>query len=894
MNRKARLCSLAFAALVLGACDGPEGPEGPAGPAGAPGPDGSQGDKGDPGANGDAGAKGDPGSEGDAGRNGTSGLNAGQTRGLAVALQVSAPANGTHFVAGEQATITITLADERGLPVELTKLARARLMVAGPMDATKTKAAIALMKVSGDYAASEHHYVDLQKSTSPNLVVKGNVITYRLEPVTSEDPGTYLVGLWAGSKDYPLDQAFPIKEIQIGTSVPETQVTDKSKCAACHQGAANGRFYFAHIDPGYFPVGDWSLDSDAIRTCKLCHNTAGYATICKTPGATPCDATNRLVDPIMRRVHGVHRGKGLKNPFNVDPTTGDFRAYSHVVFPADLRLCTKCHTNDAWKNKPRRDACGTCHDNVDFAAGTISPPRVLGTPKAGKCTTSASCATDWPRYASAATCNVATGACELGKHMGGVAADSTCATCHTADDSGPSPIPARHGITPLPVGQTAELSFASPPANGSYFVAGEKPKLKVVLKNRATPAAIVDPATWTMANVGSFRLFVHGPRSFENPVLTFPALGTAAIRAAATGGVQPYNLSAAVDLQVAIDGGAPLTIPVAAGTFANRALATAAEVATWLNADAAFKLVARASTSGTRVVIKSNAKGTTSTVEVLASTAASPLGFAIGKNVPTMTGAYVFSDLRIQSDPVDEDPWLTRVPGAAGYAEYQLADVASLKPGTYSATAYVQLAGKTGSWAKLVFQVGTAKAQELVATNCADCHESTRMHVSYLGDLPFEPDFCHSCHDYQQQILGQSGWGQNNNGFGAGPFSRRIHGVHFGRYLDKPLEIHPTYGPVYAELVFPQDVRNCTKCHAKTDTWKKTPSRLSCLGCHDSDAAIAHGTLNTIDPTPAQPYSGDEHESCSACHDDGRAFSATKTHDISSPYVPPYPREPAK
>jgi hypothetical protein len=38
------------------------------------------------------------------------------------------------------------------------------------------------------------------------------------------------------------------------------------------------------------------------------------------------------------------------------------------------------------------------------------------------------------------------------------------------------------------------------------------------------------------------------------------------------------------------------------------------------------------------------------------------------------------------------------------------------------------------------------------------------------------------------------------------------------------------------------------------------------MGCHDSDAAKAHMKLQTWDPTPTDPWSGDEEESCQACH----------------------------
>jgi OmcA/MtrC family decaheme c-type cytochrome len=192
------------------------------------------------------------------------------------------------------------------------------------------------------------------------------------------------------------------------------------------------------------------------------------------------------------------------------------------------------------------------------------------------------------------------------------------------------------------------------------------------------------------------------------------------------------------------------------------------------------------------------------------------------------------------------------------------------------------------------FQVGTDEVDTKIATNCTDCHEDTRMHASYFG-VVFDTDICKSCHDYERQQEGVTGWGAaavggSNWGFGSAPLSRRVHGVHFGRYLDKPTEVHATED--YSEVRFPQDVRNCQKCHSENDMWAEEPQRLACLGCHDSDAAIVHATLNTLDLTPEDPWSGDEAEACEVCHGDGAEFAVEDMHDIASPYRPPYERLP--
>ena len=137
-----------------------------------------------------------------------------------------------------------------------------------------------------------------------------------------------------------------------------------------------------------------------------------------------------------------------------------------------------------------------------------------------------------------------------------------------------------------------------------------------------------------------------------------------------------------------------------------------------------------------------------------------------------------------------------------------------------------------------------------------------------------------------------SGWA----GFGAKPIVARVHGVHRAAYLEHPEEIYEGNPNAFNEIIFPQDIRNCTTCHdakTTTGTWKSEPSRLACLSCHDSDSAKAHGALMTKDPTP-DPYDPDAVETCKTCHGAGKEFAPDKVHNVSNPFRPPYPREPEK
>jgi hypothetical protein len=249
------------------------------------------------------------------------------------------------------------------------------------------------------------------------------------------------------------------------------------------------------------------------------------------------------------------------------------------------------------------------------------------------------------------------------------------------------------------------------------------------------------------------------------------------------------------------------------------------------------------------------------------------------------TAYYANNDFRVRLNPANEDPRVTRTPDSI---IYQLSTINNLPPGTYTVFAEVAPNVAPGGWAYINFQMGTSTNEPNVATSCIDCHQDTRMHETTMG-LTFTPDVCKSCHDNRRQIIGQVGWTNKNFGFGAAPLSRRVHGVHFGKYLNKPGEVHPPDN--YSEVIFPQDVRNCTKCHSQSSSWTEKPSRVACLACHDSDLSGAHGTMMTLDLTPLDPFSGDEVETCIICHGKTSTSTPSAVHSISNPYVPPYPRE---
>lgn len=115
-----------------------------------------------------------------------------------------------------------------------------------------------------------------------------------------------------------------------------------------------------------------------VRLCVLCHSTeiedpsSGEIVEHIDPGTG-----NNIGFEIM--IHKIHYAEELPSvqagiPYRFEAFMDQILDFSHVAFPQDARNCTKCHTgatqSENFKNNPTRNACGSCHDDVNFVSGT--------------------------------------------------------------------------------------------------------------------------------------------------------------------------------------------------------------------------------------------------------------------------------------------------------------------------------------------------------------------------------------------------------------------------------------------------------------------------------------------------------------------------------------------
>ncbi len=127
---------------------------------------------------------------------------------------------------------------------------------------------------------------------------------------------------------------------------------------------------------------------DVVRTatCNHCHDplsahggarrSTALCILCHTPQTTDPDTGNTLDFNVM--VHKIHMGENLPSvqagkPYQIVGFQGRVFDFSTVGFPNELRNCEACHAGGTqsanYLTAPTRAACGSCHDDVNFATG---------------------------------------------------------------------------------------------------------------------------------------------------------------------------------------------------------------------------------------------------------------------------------------------------------------------------------------------------------------------------------------------------------------------------------------------------------------------------------------------------------------------------------------------
>jgi OmcA/MtrC family decaheme c-type cytochrome len=319
-----------------------------------------------------------------------------------------------------------------------------------------------------------------------------------------------------------LDFVTPAGGGPVTTSVSQRLFVTADACKKCH---SQEFVEAAHADT--------YLDT---RTCVVCHSPLG------TYGTTMQEDNAYL--PLL--IHQIHAA--IDNPAFEDQING--MGFGAVTFPQNVEKCVICHTTsgldlgtgnkiDNWKNHPTAEICGSCHTDVNFATGE--------------------------------------------NHPGGPQGNDACKVCHLNGTSFSKSVVQAHDTTPTGV-NVPEFDVTltiTTPVNGSYYVAGEAPEVRVTLKNPGGSA--VAPAVYTTPqgaagvtggglNVAS--AYVYGPRAKSVPVLATGTITDPAFDSATDTPTQGHDLFVGgADPQVTTDGSGfgyrllPIPADMKAGTY---------------------------------------------------------------------------------------------------------------------------------------------------------------------------------------------------------------------------------------------------------------------------------------------------------------------------------------
>ena len=204
------------------------------------------------------------------------------------------------------------------------------------------------------------------------------------------DAGTFSASASGLDGEYTYQYSFDMD----GVTDPATAALITYDVASAHRIAIQ---YSGNVDnatqdflPNTLPEGPVftavavSRDIVLSASCNECHVrlamhgsdrvNVDYCVTCHSPGGTP-DADFKVM------IHKLHRGSEL--PSVLSGATYEVGGHDYggtagtgvggIVFPQDIRNCTKCHTgatlSDNWKDVPNKEACGSCHDDLNFTTG---------------------------------------------------------------------------------------------------------------------------------------------------------------------------------------------------------------------------------------------------------------------------------------------------------------------------------------------------------------------------------------------------------------------------------------------------------------------------------------------------------------------------------------------
>jgi OmcA/MtrC family decaheme c-type cytochrome len=271
-------------------------------------------------------------------------------------------------VAGKRPTVTFTVKDKAGNPIQLSTMGRLNLVLAGP---------------TTEYSS----YVSEDARKAEGVADGRNYWTFQ-NPIAAGATGTYSIGiegfknivLLPGTKKERTVRDAGINKLSYFTVdgskvMPRRTVVEIAKCNVCH-----------------LRLDMHSGSRNQIDHCVKCHNVNQTDGIGRPAAAGPTQSIN-----FKLMIHGIHTGENLTRELAIYGSSGTKYNFSHVRFPGDRRNCAKCHVNNSEQlplpdgvsavNNPRAPinpvgaitaACTGCHTSDSAYSHALANTTVIG------------------------------------------------------------------------------------------------------------------------------------------------------------------------------------------------------------------------------------------------------------------------------------------------------------------------------------------------------------------------------------------------------------------------------------------------------------------------------------------------------------------------------------
>jgi OmcA/MtrC family decaheme c-type cytochrome len=269
--------------------------------------------------------------------------------------------------AGQSPTVTFTLKNKAGDPLDASKMSRLALVLAGP---------------TTDYTSAISE--DARMATPAG---DGTYMYTFTATVPADATGTYTIGaegynnvtLLPGEvnqmtvRDAAVNQELDFS-VDGSPIAPRRMVVDINKCNVCHTSLS------VHGN-----------NRNQVKQCVLCHNPTATDADQRPASANPPQGIN-----FAMMIHKIHTGEDLTTDYTIYGFGGSKNNFNDVRFPGDRRDCDKCHVNSSDTPpigatlavtdprgpinpvQPTTSACTGCHTDIAAASHALSNTTVLG------------------------------------------------------------------------------------------------------------------------------------------------------------------------------------------------------------------------------------------------------------------------------------------------------------------------------------------------------------------------------------------------------------------------------------------------------------------------------------------------------------------------------------